>query len=54
MDKTGTINTYDCPVRSEESNMTMKPYNPHEIEPRWQQEWADIDLYKVTEDASKP
>ena len=32
----------------------MKPYNPHEIEPRWQQEWADIDLYKVTEDASKP
>ena len=34
--------------------MTMKPYNPHEIEPRWQQAWADADLYKVAEDASKP
>lgn len=34
--------------------MTMKPYNPHEIEPRWQQEWADSDLYHVTEDAAKP
>ena len=34
--------------------MTMKQYNPHEIEPRWQKEWADADLYKVTEDASKP
>ena len=32
----------------------MKLYNPHEIEPRWQKEWADTDLYKVTEDASKP
>ena len=32
----------------------MKPYNPHEIEPRWQKEWADADLYQVTEDASKP
>ena len=32
----------------------MKPYNPHEIEPRWQKEWADTDLYQVTEDASKP
>ncbi|WP_449315032.1 leucine--tRNA ligase [Rubneribacter sp.] len=32
----------------------MKPYNPHEIEPRWQQAWADADLYKVAEDASKP
>ena len=27
--------------------MTMKPYNPHEIEPRWQKEWAAADLYKV-------
>ena len=34
--------------------MTMKPYNPHEIEPRWQKEWDDADLYKVTEDPSKP
>ena len=33
--------------------MTMKPYNPHEIEPRWQKEWDDADLYKVTEDPSK-
>ncbi len=32
----------------------MKPYNPHEIEPRWQKQWADVDLYRVTEDASKP
>ena len=32
----------------------MKPYNPHEIEPRWQKAWADADLYKVTEDPSKP
>ena len=34
--------------------MTMKPYNPHEIAPRWQKEWDDADLYKVTEDPSKP
>ena len=34
--------------------MTMKPYNPHEIEPRWQKQWADVDLYRVTEDTSKP
>ena len=34
--------------------MTMKAYNPHEIEPRWQQTWADADLYKVTEDPAKP
>ena len=33
--------------------MTMKPYNPHEIEPRWQKEWDDADLYKVTEDPSQ-
>ena len=32
----------------------MKQYNPHEIEPRWQREWVDADLYKVTEDHSKP
>lgn len=34
--------------------MTMRPYNPHEIEPRWQQKWAEGDLHHVTEDASKP
>ena len=32
----------------------MKQYNPHEIEPRWQKEWADANLHKVTEDHSKP
>ena len=32
----------------------MKQYNPHEIEPRWQKAWADADLHKVNEDASKP
>ena len=34
--------------------MTMKPYNPHEIEPRWQKEWEESELYKVSEDPSKP
>ncbi len=32
----------------------MKQYNPHEIEPRWQKEWAEADLHKVNEDTSKP
>ncbi len=32
----------------------MKPYNPHEIEPRWQKVWADSNAYKVKEDSSKP
>lgn len=32
----------------------MKEYNPHEIEPRWQEIWADEGLYRVTEDTSKP
>ncbi len=32
----------------------MKQYNPHEIEPRWQKEWADANLHKVSEDHSKP
>ncbi|NHM15817.1 leucine--tRNA ligase [Eggerthellaceae bacterium zg-887] len=32
----------------------MKPYNPHEIEPRWQKTWADEDLYAVDVDSSKP
>ncbi|MDD4859724.1 MAG: leucine--tRNA ligase [Dehalococcoidales bacterium] len=29
-------------------------YNPLEIEPRWQQKWADDKLYEVTEDPAKP
>ncbi len=32
----------------------MKEYNPHELEPRWQKQWADEGLYEVVEDASKP
>ena len=32
----------------------MKPYNPHELEPRWQRVWADTDQDAVREDGSKP
>ena len=32
----------------------MKPYNPHEIEPRWQKIWAETGQDKVREDGSKP
>mgnify|MGYP002509686050 CR=1 FL=1 len=32
----------------------MKPYNPHEIEPRWQKVWAETGQDAVREDASKP
>lgn len=32
----------------------MKEYNPHEIEPRLQKQWEEADLYKVSEDPSKP
>ena len=32
----------------------MKPYNPHEIEPRWQKVWAETGQDKVREDGSKP
>lgn len=32
----------------------MKEYNPHEIEPRWQQTWEEEGLYLVSEDSSKP
>ena len=41
-------------ARYAKKDAVMKQYNPHEIEPRWQREWADADLYKVTEDHSKP
>jgi len=32
----------------------MKEYNFTEIEKNWQQYWADNNIYKVTEDSSKP
>jgi len=32
----------------------MNRYNPKDIEPKWQQRWADDQLYEVTEDPSKP
>lgn len=32
----------------------MKEYNPHEIEPRLQQVWADTNANQVDEDSSKP
>ncbi|MBP5313630.1 MAG: leucine--tRNA ligase [Eggerthellaceae bacterium] len=32
----------------------MKPYNPHETEPRWQRIWDETGQDKVREDSSKP
>ena len=32
----------------------MKQYNPHEIEPRWQDVWERTDANKVAEDSSRP
>ena len=32
----------------------MKEYNPHEIEPRWQQVWEETGQDKVKEDPAKP
>ncbi|MBR3259045.1 MAG: leucine--tRNA ligase, partial [Eggerthellaceae bacterium] len=32
----------------------MKTYNPHELEPRWQQVWEDTGLNVVPEDSDKP
>lgn len=32
----------------------MEPYNPHEIEPRWQKAWDEADLYAASNDGSKP
>lgn len=32
----------------------MEPYNPHEIEPRWQKAWDEADLYATSDDGSKP
>ena len=41
-------------IRHEHEGMQMKPYNPHEIEPRWQKIWAETGQDKVREDGSKP
>lgn len=32
----------------------MQRYNPKEIEPKWQKIWEETELYKASEDASKP
>lgn len=32
----------------------MRRYNPKEIEPKWQNTWADAKLYKASEDSKKP
>ncbi|HSX07659.1 MAG TPA: leucine--tRNA ligase [Candidatus Saccharimonadales bacterium] len=32
----------------------MKRYNPKEIEPKWQKQWAESNIYQASEDASKP
>ena len=39
---------------NEHEGTQMKPYNPHEIEPRWQKVWAETGQDKVREDGSKP
>ena len=41
-------------IKHEHEGMQMKPYNPHEIEPRWQKIWAENGQDKVREDGSKP
>ncbi len=32
----------------------MRRYNPKEIEPKWQNIWAESEIYKTTEDPSRP
>lgn len=32
----------------------MRRYNPKEIEPKWQKQWEEQGVYKVTEDPKKP
>ena len=34
--------------------VTMKQYNPHELEPRWQKVWEETGQNKVETDGSKP
>jgi len=32
----------------------LEKYDPAVIEKRWQDEWAKLDLYRTTEDTSRP
>jgi len=32
----------------------VQRYNPKDIEPKWQQQWAESKIYEATEDATKP
>jgi leucyl-tRNA synthetase len=32
----------------------MKRYNPKDIEPKWQQRWAESKIYEASDDATKP
>ncbi len=32
----------------------MKRYNPKEIEPKWQQQWAESGIYRASDDSKKP
>jgi leucyl-tRNA synthetase len=34
--------------------MSMKRYNPSEIEPQWQKVWAESKIYEASNDAAKP
>ena len=34
--------------------MEFKPYNPAEIEPKWQKYWDDNQTFAATNDYSKP
>lgn len=34
--------------------MSMKRYNPKEIEPKWQKTWEDSGVYRASEDNAKP
>ncbi len=41
-------------ARKKEKQQRMKEYNFTEIEKNWQQFWAENNIYKVTEDSTKP
>jgi leucyl-tRNA synthetase len=41
-------------ARMDSRRITMKEYNPHEIEPRLQGEWAKADLFHVPDNDDKP
>ena len=34
--------------------MPEKPYQPQEIEPKWQKVWREQDIFRAEEDPSKP